>query len=199
MYRIQKIINFWFRDLTGPKDGSFAKVSVWFSSSPSFNQEITNNFLPDLTLARKGLYDHWSASPEGSLALLILLDQFNRNLYPHSPKKYDSDPKAVSIALNAINNKFDHHFWPIQRLFFYLPFEHAENLILQNLAISKIQETVEETTGEVQEVLKSAKKFAVIHKDIIEKFGRFPGRNAILSRPNTKEEAEYLKLNPDSF
>lgn len=166
------IIGFWLQ--AGPQK--------WFKKVVAFDEAIRLKFEPVHHRAARGQYDAWADSPEGALALLILLDQFPRNLYRGSAHAFATDFKALAIALSAVDKGFDRQVEPILRNFFYLPFEHSERLADQDYSLALCTEA-----GDADNI-----KWAGIHRDIIERFGRFPHRNHALGRTTTPEEQEFL-------
>ena len=159
-----------------------AGPAKWFKKVNAFDEAVRLKFEPVHHAAARGEYDAWAASAEGALALLILLDQFPRNLYRGSAHAFATDPKARSIALAAVDKGFDRQVEPIMRNFFYLPFEHSEDLADQDYSVALCAEA-----GEPDNL-----KWAGIHREIIARFGRFPHRNASLGRVTTPDEQEFL-------
>ena len=155
----------------------------WFKKVHAFDEAIRLKFEAVHLRAARGDYDAWAETAEGALALLILLDQFPRNLYRGSAHAFATDPKARVIARAAIEQGFDREVEPIVRNFFYLPFEHSEDLADQDYAIALMTEA-----GHTDNL-----KWGVIHRDIIAKFGRFPHRNAAFGRVTTPEEQDFLE------
>lgn len=154
----------------------------WFNKNSRFDESIRLKFEPVHHRAARGEYDAWAVTAEGALALLILLDQFPRNLYRESGHAFATDPKARSIARAAIESGFHLKLEPEVRGFFILPFEHSEDPVDQDFCLAVAAEL------EDPEVLKWAK----IHHDIIARFGRFPHRNAALGRTTTAAEQAFL-------
>ena len=154
----------------------------WFAKSAKFDEAIALRFEPVHHAAARGEYDGWMASAEGSLALLLLLDQFPRNLYRGSAHAFATDPKALAIARAAVASGHDRAVEPILRRFFYLPFEHSESMQDQQRALALFA-----ATGNAELL-----KYAQLHADIIARFGRFPHRNAILLRTSTADEQAFL-------
>ena len=154
----------------------------WFKKRQAFDEAIRLKFEPTHHRAARGEYDGWISTANGALALLILLDQFPRNLYRGSAHQFATDPKARVIARHAVEQGFDREVDPIMRGFFYLPFEHSEDLADQDYSLALCAEAGDE----------DQLKWAVIHRDIIARFGRFPHRNACLGRVTTPEEQEFL-------
>ncbi|HYD89350.1 MAG TPA: DUF924 family protein [Vitreimonas sp.] len=166
-----EIVRFW-RD-AGPK--------FWFVKDETFDGRCRGFEAEHHAAARRELA-HWEMDAEGALALLILLDQFPRNIYRNSPHAYATDTMAQAIALRAIDRRFDAATDTDLRVFFYLPLEHAEDLALQErgVVLTEAMRDPEFT------------KYAVLHRDIIARFGRFPHRNVILGRKSTPEELQFL-------
>ncbi|WP_395673829.1 DUF924 family protein [Phenylobacterium sp.] len=154
----------------------------WYAKHSGFDDSIRLKFEPSHHRAACGDYDSWAATPEGALALLILLDQFPRNLYRGSAHAWATDPKARAIARAATSAGFHMQVEPVLRQFFVLPFEHSENLADQDYSLALAAELGDE------EILKWAK----VHRDIIVRFGRFPHRNVALGRTTTADEQAFL-------
>ncbi len=153
----------------------------WFEKDAAFDDEIRKRFLKLHEAAASGKLTAWEANAEGALALLILLDQFPRNMFRGEPRAFATDPLALAIASRGILNGFDGAF-PDLRGFFYLPFEHSENLADQEKGLA-FYKAVDDADG---------LKWAKLHADIIRRFGRFPHRNAVLGRVSTPEERKFL-------
>lgn len=185
--RAQGILDFWFGAPDQPGYGR--RREVWFKRDDGFDAEIRNNFMSDYGAAKTGVYDTWSSESQSCLALIILLDQFPRNMFRDSPDAYATDEKARTVARIAVAKKFDAVVLPIQRVFFYLPFEHSENLEDQDLSVALFN-ALPDDDGKSQTV-----SYADRHRDAIVRFGRFPHRNAVLGRASTPEELQYLKDN----
>ncbi len=177
MMLTNNILDFWFG--TGLDENREA----WFLADPVFDQEIKERFGADREIAADGGFDHMAETADGALALVILLDQFSRNLLRGSGDAFATDPKSLQIAKTAITNGFDQEMTPIRRRFLYLPFEHSENLEEQVRGIELYTALGDEMSL----------KYMVEHHDIIARFGRFPSRNATLSRESTVEELDFLK------
>jgi uncharacterized protein (DUF924 family) len=156
----------------------------WFSKDESFDQVCRDRFLPTYEAAARGDLNEWELPPEGALAVILLLDQFPRNMFREKRETYKTDPVALMAADRAIERGFDGQVEPEFRRFFYLPFMHSESLEDQERSV-----TLNEALGE------DSIKWARHHHDIIARFGRFPHRNAILGRESTPEEEAFLKEN----
>lgn len=167
-----EIMQFW--RVAGPKR--------WFAKDAAFDEVIRSEYEIVHLAAARGEYADWSGTPEGALALVLLLDQFPRNLYRGSAKAFASDPLARRVASAAIAAGHDATFSRDLHVFFYLPFEHSEDAADQDRSVALI--------GALD--LPDYQRFALMHRDLIQRFGRFPHRNAVLGRGNTPEEAAYL-------
>ncbi|KAB8314352.1 DUF924 domain-containing protein [Tolypothrix campylonemoides VB511288] len=193
MSRVNKILDFWF----GKKDEEdYGKNrAIWFTKDPdpNFDWEIQARFMEDYEKAAAGKLDQWKETPHSCLALILLLDQFPRNMFRGNPRAFATDPQALSLAQYAIAKGFDWELPKIQRWFIYLPFEHSENLEHQRQAV----ELFRQLGNDPDSVYMTSS--AVQHLEVIERFGRFPHRNAIFRRATTPEEAEFLKQPNSSF
>jgi uncharacterized protein (DUF924 family) len=154
----------------------------WFKKDAAFDDEIRTRFLTTYEAAAATQLGGWEATPEGALALVIVLDQFPRNMFRGDARTHAADPLARAVAARAIARGFDQHFAPAERNFFYLPFEHSEDLADQDRCVA-----LNRATGDA-DLLKWAER----HADIIRRFGRFPHRNAMLGRETTAEEQAFL-------
>ncbi|MGZ3375738.1 MAG: DUF924 family protein [Phenylobacterium sp.] len=154
----------------------------WFKKVIAFDEAIRLKFESTHHKAARSEYDAWADTADGALALLILLDQFPRNLYRNSAHSFATDPKARSIARAAVERGFDRQVDPRLRNFFYLPFEHSEDLADQDYGLALVAE------AGIEDDL----KWARLHRDIIARFGRFPHRNHALGRVTTPDEQEFL-------
>lgn len=197
--RIDAILDFWFmeKELTAPQiDG---RLDVWFGSNSLFDEEIARKFSADVELAAEGKLDHWAREPRGRLALILLLDQFRRNIYRNTPEAFSCDKAALKLCVEGAMEKKDKGLSPIQRAFFYMPLQHAESRKVQNKAVSIYRKLASAVSPTLRETFDTMAQFAELHADIVERFGRFPHRNVILNRANTPEEEEYLAGSAPNF
>jgi uncharacterized protein (DUF924 family) len=171
----QDVLTFWFEE-TAPKQ--------WFAADPAFDERVRARFGTLHEEAARGALDGWMATPEGALALILLLDQLSRNLFRGQAAAFAQDDKAVALADAAIEKGHDLASPADRRAFFYLPYMHAEDLALQDKCIALIRERLGEDSMNLPH--------AVWHRDVIKRFGRFPYRNAALARESTAEEAAFL-------
>ncbi len=177
---VENVLSFWFEEST-PKQ--------WFVKDRDFDATIEKRFGQLHTQAARGDLDSWCHSAQGSLALIILLDQFSRNIFRGDPRTFATDAKALDISKVAIANGYDNEVEERARSFFYLPFEHSENITDQERAIELF----------IKMGNKNLLQWAEKHKVIIERFGRFPHRNDVLGRESTPEELQFLTEDGSSF
>jgi uncharacterized protein (DUF924 family) len=154
----------------------------WFEKDDAFDADIRARFLATYEVAAAGRLAAWEDDPDDALALVIVLDQFPRNMFRGDARTYAADPLARAVADRAIARAFDQRFPPIERRFFYLPFEHSENLADQERSVALCRAANDE----------EGVKYAEIHADIVRRFGRFPHRNRVLGRATTAEEQAFL-------
>ena len=168
------ILKFWFEDIEKLR---------WFRSDPDFDRELEARFASVLVRAKNGELDDWCQSGTGCLALIIVLDQFSRNIFRDTADAF-ADDKALKLTLDGISKGIDQKLSLEQRSFFYLPLRHAEDLAMQQLGLLK--------TRELNAAGYGSDKYALNHLEIIERFGRFPHRNRFLGRKDTAAEELYL-------
>jgi uncharacterized protein (DUF924 family) len=161
----------------------------WFEKDAAFDAEIAARFSCLWQTGRDGKLAPWEETPEGALALVIVLDQFPRNMFRGDRRAYETDGVARSVADRAIGRGFDRQVSHVERQFFYLPFEHSEALADQDRSCALCR-----ATGNAELV-----KWAELHADIIRRFGRFPHRNAVLGRISTAQERDFLAEPGSSF
>ena len=178
--RAKTILDFWFMQTSQEEK---------FGNNKTFDKKIRDNFLEDYKKAVKNEYDYWHNNAAECLALIILLDQFSRNLFRNNPQAFAMDNKARLVANHAINKGYCEKLTNDQLIFIFLPFMHSEELKDQIYCGKLIDIYLKNHKS-----YKEAKKFSKLHHDIINEFGRFPYRNKVLGRKNTTKEKKYLKL-----
>jgi uncharacterized protein (DUF924 family) len=178
---IREVLDFWFLPLDHPDHGKVR--DIWWAGPPEFDAEIREGFSIAFGRAVEGGFDHWRQSPDGALALILLCDQFPRNMYRGSARAFAGDGKAMETAHVALARFYPAAFNLTLRAFFYMPFQHSETLEGQELGCTLF------SAFNDPEMM----KHAIEHRDIIARFGRFPHRNEVLGRTCTDEELEYLK------
>jgi uncharacterized protein (DUF924 family) len=188
MDRVDSILEFWFGK-PGELDSEYGQFrKVWFQKQAAFDARIREQFLTDYQRAAAGDYHHWHTQPRPCLALILLLDQFPRNLFRGQPQSFATDAQAVAATQQAIAQNYEAQLIPVERFFLYLPLEHSEALHHQDQCVARFEQLVE-TAPDLQHGLDYAHR----HRDIIARFGRFPHRNAILGRSSTPAEIEFLQ------
>ncbi len=186
-----EILDFWFGGEGEEGYGEFREA--WFTRDPQFDREVRDRFEDVYEEAAAGRLDHWKDEAQSCLALIIALDQFPRNMFRGDPKTYATDELAREAARHAVEHAYDRELPSHGRLFLYLPFEHSEDLEDQRRSVELFRGLAAETGSDDLLV------YAVRHMEIVERFGRFPHRNAVLGRATTPEEAEFLGGPNSSF
>lgn len=197
--RIEAILTFWFKEqgLSAPQiDG---RMDIWFGEDAVFDEEIAGQFAQDVEDASEGRLDHWGHEPRGRLALILLLDQFRRNIYRNRPEAFDQDKAALKLCVEGAMEKKDKGLSLIERVFFYMPLQHAESRKVQEKSCQIYNKLCEAVSPTYKETFETVAQFAELHADIVRQYGRFPHRNAILGRENTPEEDEYLAGDAPTF
>ena len=185
-----EVLDFWFGREDESGYGEFR--DEWFQKDEDFDRKVRDRFLDDYEQAAHGGYDGWREQAEGCLALVIVLDQFPRNMFRGNPKTYATDKEALGTARYSLEHALDRELPGFQRMFLYMPFMHSEDIGDQRRSVELFEDLA---AGEGTDVV----EFAVGHRDIVERFGRFPHRNEILGRETTPEEAEFLTEPGSSF
>jgi uncharacterized protein (DUF924 family) len=187
----KEVLEFWFGAPDSPEFGR--PRSPWFVKSAEFDAHIRDRFLPTHEAAASGALDAWSERPLAALALAVVLDQFPRNMFRGTPRAFAADARALALARGAVEQRFDEVLLPVQRWFFYLPFEHAEDLAAQRESLRLFERLAVDAAGA------GTLTYAMRHYAVIERFGRFPHRNAILARESTPAELAFLAQPGSSF
>ncbi|MGA8165191.1 MAG: DUF924 family protein [Waddliaceae bacterium] len=196
----QEILTYWFGTLTDPADDSpKEKRDAWFAGGPRVDKEIKTRFEPLVQRAGAQELEGWSTTARGRLALIILLDQFPRNIYRGTPHAFAFDSLSLKLAKEGIELGQDRLLFPVERMFFYLPFMHAEDKELQEFSAALYEELLHEAPKGLKERFARSVHYADRHREIIDRFGRFPHRNAILRRESTPEELDFLTQPGSSF
>lgn len=187
--RSETVLTFWFGASDSDAFGRYRKE--WFVKSDDFDQKIQQQFLTDIEKAAQGDYDHWQQEAKSAVALLILLDQFPRNVYRGTPQSFATDHQALKVATHLVDTGIAKTLPPVYQFFVYVPFEHQESLTQQNRAVDLMGQLAEQHPH-IDQGLKTGLDFAIRHREVIERFGRFPHRNEILGRQSTAEELTFL-------
>ena len=199
MSRSEEILDFWFgTDAEQPLKNS----KLWWKKDPETDLQIKETFGHDLAAAANGELEPWKLEPLGSLAFIILTDQFSRNIYRETSTMYLYDELALVTCLTGQDEGFPSDLSLAQRWFYYMPMMHSESLIMQRRSVETYRRLADESTSaapEVHKALENTYDFARRHFEIVESFGRFPHRNSILGRKITSAEEEFLAQPGSSF
>jgi uncharacterized protein (DUF924 family) len=185
--KAQEVLDFWFGREGEPGYGEFREA--WFKKDPEFDRLVRDRFEALYEAAATGDLEDWKEEAQSCLALVIVLDQFPRNMFRGDPRSYATDRKAQETSEYAVDNAYDRELPEFQRTFLYMPFMHSENLEHQRRSVELFRGLGGSDSAE----------YAVRHMEIIERFGRFPHRNEVLGRRTTPEEAEFLTQPGSSF
>jgi uncharacterized protein (DUF924 family) len=186
---ITEIHDFWFGELDDMGLCASDRNELWFGASDHTDSTCRARFGTSLVKALRGELDHWAQTDRGLIALIVLLDQFSRNIHRGTPQAFAGDPKAQALAQVAIRGDRYQRLPPIHRVFLYLPLEHSENLAAQEQCVALFNEMAQ-LSGHPQ--FDHFRRYAAAHRDVIAQFGRFPHRNAMLGRPSSQAELAYL-------
>lgn len=196
---IDTVLDFWFGQQSDDAAVAQAQARLWWSKDPAVDADIAQRFGQRVLDAEAGRLSHWLSSSHGHLALILLTDQFPRNIYRGQPMAFHFDAVARWFCLEGLAHGIDRRLRPIHRAFFYLPLEHAEDLGLQDRSVDLFQSLVDEVPSNARALFSGYLDFARRHRDIILRFGRFPHRNAVLGRASSVEEQEFLQQPGSGF
>ncbi|PKL96603.1 MAG: DUF924 domain-containing protein [Gammaproteobacteria bacterium HGW-Gammaproteobacteria-8] len=196
-----QVIDFWFGDLADSASIIAGRqAGLWWGKAEASDALIRDRFGPLVEAAATGALDGWAESAEGRLGLILVTDQFTRTIGRGTPAAFALDPQALALCINGIEQGHDQALLPIQRVFFYLPLEHSEDLDHQRWCVDLMKALAREADDLADRTtFEGYVDFAEAHLRIIERFGRFPHRNAILGRASTPEETEFLQQPGSSF
>lgn len=194
--RIDEILQFWF-DQAPDDEERPSGIELWFGKSLRVDRTIERRFGKLVEKAKAGSLDDWTTTPRGRLAVILLLDQFPRHIYRDTPEAFASDDKALALCLDGLDEEMDKQLGPFERAFFYMPTMHAEDLDMQLTSVEVFEELLESAPPEHKEACEGFLKHARRNRDVVERFERFPHRNAILGRSSSAEEAAFLQQNDE--
>lgn len=194
-----EVLEFWFGDALHSPEAAGARCALWFARDDAFDREVRERFAALPRRAALGAFEAWRDAPESTVALLLVLDQFPRNLHRDDRRAFAFDAQAREVALAALDVGFDGLLHPLEASFLYLPLEHAEDLDLQNLCVERFEALVSRAPDGLQQRFEEFACYARRHRDVIERFGRFPHRNDVLHRDGTPGERAYLASGGDDF
>ena len=189
--RAQEVLDAWFGTPDSPEYGHARRQ--WFKKNAAFDTALHERFGGLLDLSLRGELASWSSAPSGALALIVMLDQFTRNCFRGTPRAFSGDGMALNLARELVDSDKERNLpTAYHRMFVAMPFEHDETVESQREAVRLYQILFDETR---EDDIESGLKYAILHAEVIERFGRFPHRNAILGRESTADELAWLKTN----
>ena len=191
----EEVLSYWFpEDINNADPETLRRQGQrWMAGGPEVDREITERFGQLLERARRGELDNWADTPRGRLALIIVLDQFSRNIYRGSPLSYSQDEKALKLALEGIDLGMDRELGNMERMFFWLPIGHSEDLALHERSVRHAEEEAANAPPHLKALYEFGVSQARAARSVIARFGRHPHRNEVLGRTSTPEELEYLR------
>ena len=187
------LLDFWFGPLTEPEVFNRDRYDLWFRNGRAYDAALRERFGDLWRRAEAGDLDDWAEKPQGRLALILLLDQVPRHIHRGTAAAFAQDRRAQALTLAGITQGHDRELWPIQRLFFSLPLEHAEDLAVQDQSVAAFSQLRDEAPMALREDCEGFLDYACRHREVIAHFGRFPDLNVILSRDSTPEELVFLR------
>jgi uncharacterized protein (DUF924 family) len=194
--RIDEILQFWFGT---PPDGEErpSGAELWFGKSHRMDRLVERRFGKLLPMAKAGQLDAWAGTPKGRLALILVLNQFPRFVHRDTPQAFATDEKALNLCLDGLDDEVDKKLSTLERVFFYMPAMHSEDPDIQLTSVEVFGELAAsappEHAGFCDKLLRQAER----HREVVERFERFPHRNAILGRSSSSEEATFLQQNDE--
>lgn len=196
----EDVLEFWFdgidRTTALPPDGV---MGFWFGGDAAVDSEIRKRFDEAVHEAHEGGFSSWEQESRSRLALIVLIDQFSRNVFRDDPRAYAADDRAQKLCLEGIGKGHDRDLHPLERLFFYMPLEHAEDSALQAQCVDLMKSIRDDVPDEEKQAYDGLVDYAVRHQRVVDRFGRFPHRNEVLGRESTPEEIEFLASDAAPF
>lgn len=198
METIDSLHDYWFGGAADDEAGK-RQSKLWWGKDPDVDAQLEMRFGNLVAVARAGKLEHWSETARGCLGLILLTDQLPRNIFRGTPQAFGSDPQALAMCRAGLERGYDRLLRPMERVFFYLPLEHAESMAEQDRAVALYTALFQQVPQAVMEQYRGFLTYALRHRKVIERFGRFPHRNAILGRESTPEELAFLQQPGSSF
>ncbi|MGE4615523.1 MAG: DUF924 family protein [Gammaproteobacteria bacterium] len=186
------ILEFWFGTSRGDPEALAERNAIWFTPDEAFDQKVRGRFSSHLEQAARGEYKLWKLTPRGTLALIIIFDQFPRNIYRSTPQAFTYDERALALCRDGVAMGIDRELDVIERTFFYLPLEHAEDLNAQDKSLVCFEKLDADAPAPLKAITADYLQDAASHREIVRRFGRFPHRNLVLGRTSTPAEIEWI-------
>jgi uncharacterized protein (DUF924 family) len=196
---IDEILQFWFGDADASPEALKQRIRAWFMSGGALDEEIAARFADTLAAASSGRLSGWTESPRGRLALILVLDQFPRNIHRGTARAFQFDADALAHCLEGLELGQDKALGTLERVFFFMPLQHAEDKHMQALAVEHFSALIDECAQEHKHFHTRSADSARKHREIVERFGRYPHRNRVLGRTNTDDEDAYLAGDSPTF
>lgn len=195
----EEVLSFWIGPLNAHGQADAAQRERWWKKDSAFDEEIRSRFLETHRSLHAGKHQDWLKDARGTVAYVIVLDQLSRNMFRDTPAMFASDELALSAARAAVKQSMDRELRGDERTFLYMPFMHAEDLAMQEQCVQLFEQFRDGSDEPLRSALDGNLKFAIQHRDIVARFGRFPHRNEILGRPSSAQEREFLTQPGSSF
>lgn len=199
MHPYDPVLAFWFGAETSDEAIASARAALWWSKDAAIDADVRERFGALIEDAAQHRLDDWRQTPAGRLALILLTDQFPRNAMRDLPASFAFDVFALAFCKEGLRDGADRHLRPIERIFFYLPLEHSEAIADQEQAVALMAELASGATAAARATFDGFLRYAQRHREVIQRFGRFPHRNRILGRTSTPEEVMFLTEKGSSF
>ncbi len=198
-FRARAVLDYWFGDLDHTARYFDERNRLWFGGGQEVDDQIRERFGRDLQAAVDGRLESWRGTPRGSLALIVLLDQFSLNLHREQPRSYLQSEKAIPVTRQLVDQGLTFTLTPAERVFVYLPLEHSEKLADQERSVGLFEELARGAPATLRPAMDGYHDYAVRHWRVVARFGRFPDRNEVFGRPSSPEELEFLASDAAPF
>jgi uncharacterized protein (DUF924 family) len=195
----EEVHRFWFADTLDDPQAASTRSRVWFGTDARFDDQIRSRFEPTIRAAASGELRAWEDAPRTCICLVVVLDQFPRNAYRNTAAAFDHDAVALSAARHGVAAGYLDALSAVERPFLLMPYQHAEDVATQRESVRLFERVLAQAPGEWRSHAEINLQFARAHLEIVERFGRFPHRNAVLARASTPMEREYLDSKPQTF
>lgn len=204
MDEARNVREFWFGKLPLSPEQLARRMQIWFGDMSEAQREhmdaaIRDRFEPLIQEAAAGHLESWADGPRRRLSLILLLDQFPRNIYRGTARAFEHDEQALGLAISGMQSGADAALDPVERVFFYMPLQHSEVREVQDESVAAYRRLVLEAPEPLKPIFTGCVEYAERHRNVIERFGRFPHRNELLGRATTKAEADYLREGGENF
>ena len=196
---VDKVIEFWFADARNSPENAFARKPFWYNGGTKIDQKIQTTFLMEVESACDGRLSHWANTAHGALALILILDQFTRNIFRNTPRAYSGDELAINIVTTAIMRCHDIGLSPASAIWLYHPFHHSEKIKEQDHGLALLNSLKVRSPKAWHNYIEKSIQGWTRHREIISRFGRFPHRNHVLKRESSYDEKIFLNQNGRSF